>query len=388
MAAVREVAEETGYVLRRGRVDRSGRAATRGARLLRPDHQPGRGVLPGPGRRFRGGHHRPHGGGATHPAAAPLVGSSRARRDRGLDLAGGVAGAVGRDRRRGRCADRAGRAGGVDRAGRTSRVRSPNGPAAQQWVAATSGGAMPSHLVVGIDGSDESAKALAWAVEDARRRQLDLELVYGLAIPVVSDAYGMVMTRPDIDELCRYSESLLDAARTAAEAMDPSVAVRTRLLNGPPAAVLIDASKEAAGLVVGSRGVGAISGRMLGSVAVRVAAKACCPVYVIPTNYDPAAAGGRSGGGRRRRLGVRRRRAPAGLRRGALPRRLARGRGGLSRAVAGPSGRAEPDRGVPDLGGPAGPANRRRGAGAGPYGFRRRDPGRRPAAGVPSRRRR
>ena len=151
---------------------------------------------------------------------------------------------------------------------------------------------MPSHLVVGIDGSDESAKALAWAVEDARRRRLDLELVYGLAVPVVSDAYGMVMTRPDIDELCRYSESLLDAARIAAEGMDASVAVRTRLLNGPPAAVLIEASKEAAGLVVGSRGVGAISGRMLGSVAVRVAAKACCPVYVIPTNFDPAAAAG------------------------------------------------------------------------------------------------
>lgn len=151
---------------------------------------------------------------------------------------------------------------------------------------------MPSHLVVGIDGSDESAKALAWAVEDARRRRLELELVYGLAVPVVSDAYGMVMTRPDIDELCRYSESLLDAARTAAEAMDPGVPITTRLLNGPPAAVLIDASKEAAGLVVGSRGVGAMSGRMLGSVAVRVAAKACCPVYVIPSNYDPAAAAG------------------------------------------------------------------------------------------------
>jgi nucleotide-binding universal stress UspA family protein len=147
---------------------------------------------------------------------------------------------------------------------------------------------MPSHLVVGIDGSDESAAALRWAVEDARRRDLDVELVYGLAIPVVSDAYGMVMTRPDIDELCRYSESLLDAARTAAQRMDPDVAVRTRLLNGPPAAVLIEASKEATGLVVGSRGIGAISGRMLGSVSVRVAAKACCPVYVIPPDYDAA----------------------------------------------------------------------------------------------------
>ena len=71
---------------------------------------------------------------------------------------------------------------------------------------------MSKRLVVGIDGSDESAAALAWAVEDARRRDLSLELVHGLAIPVVSDAYGMVMTRPDIDELCRYAEGLLSAA--------------------------------------------------------------------------------------------------------------------------------------------------------------------------------
>lgn len=149
---------------------------------------------------------------------------------------------------------------------------------------------MPRHLVVGIDGSDESAAALAWAVEDARRRQLDVDLVHALAIPVVSDAYGMVMTRPDVDELCRYAEKLLSAAAAAARGMDDSVNVTTRLLNGPPAGVLIEASKEAAGLVVGNRGVGSIGGRMLGSVAVRVAGKACCPVYVIPGEFDPVAA--------------------------------------------------------------------------------------------------
>ena len=151
---------------------------------------------------------------------------------------------------------------------------------------------MSRRLVVGIDGSDESADALAWAVEDARRRQLDLDLVHGLAIPVVSDAYGMVMTRPDVDELCRYAESLLAAAAAAARSLDESVEVHTRLLNGPPAGVLIEASKDAAGLVVGNRGVGSIGSRMLGSVAVRVAGKACCPVYVIPGGFDPVAAAG------------------------------------------------------------------------------------------------
>ena len=151
---------------------------------------------------------------------------------------------------------------------------------------------MTQRLVVGIDGSDESADALAWAVEDARRRRLELDLVHGLAMPVVSDAYGMVMTRPDIDELCRYGEGLLAAAKAAVAGLDPEVAVATRLLNGPPAGVLIEASKGAAGLVVGNRGVGAIGSRMLGSVAVRVAGNACCPVYVIPGGYDPVAATG------------------------------------------------------------------------------------------------
>ena len=151
---------------------------------------------------------------------------------------------------------------------------------------------MSRRLVVGIDGSDESADALAWAVEDARRRQLGLELVHGLAIPVVSDAYGMVMTRPDIDELCRYAEGLLAAAAAAARSLDDDLQVHTRLLNGPPAGVLIESSKGAAGLVVGNRGVGSIGSRMLGSVAVRVAGKACCPVYVIPGGFDPVAASG------------------------------------------------------------------------------------------------
>jgi nucleotide-binding universal stress UspA family protein len=145
---------------------------------------------------------------------------------------------------------------------------------------------MPENLVVGIDGSDESATALRWAMEEAAKRELAVQLIYGLAIPVVSDAYGMVMTRPDIDELAEYSQKLLEAAETAARRCDPDVPVTSRLVNGPPAAVLLEASKRARGLVLGSRGLGAISGRMLGSVSVRVSAKACCPVYIIPSNFD------------------------------------------------------------------------------------------------------
>ncbi len=146
---------------------------------------------------------------------------------------------------------------------------------------------MTDHLVVGIDGSEESAVALRWAMLQAARRGYSVKLVYALLIPVVSDAYGMVMTRPDVDELSAYSKGLLQAATEAAQRIDPSVEVSTALREGPPAAVLIDESKTAAGLVVGTRGLGAIAGKVLGSVSVRVSVKACCPTYVIPPEWDP-----------------------------------------------------------------------------------------------------
>ena len=104
---------------------------------------------------------------------------------------------------------------------------------------------MSKHLIVGIDGSPESEAAMAWALEEATRRDLEVELVYALAVPVVSDAYGMVMTRPDIDELTDYSQKLLDAALASAQAAAPQLGVSARLASGPPAAVLIEASKQA-----------------------------------------------------------------------------------------------------------------------------------------------
>ncbi|HEU5484695.1 MAG TPA: universal stress protein [Microlunatus sp.] len=144
---------------------------------------------------------------------------------------------------------------------------------------------MSKHLIVGIDGSPESEAAMAWALEEARRRELEVELIYALAVPVVSDAYGMVMTRPDIDELTDYSQNLLDAALISARSAAPDVTVSARLASGPPSAVLIEASKHADGLVVGTRGLGAISGKLLGSVSVRLAGKSFCPVFIVPPEW-------------------------------------------------------------------------------------------------------
>lgn len=144
---------------------------------------------------------------------------------------------------------------------------------------------MSNHLIIGIDGSPESEAAMHWGLEEAARRGVEVELIYALAVPVVSDAYGMVMTRPDIDELTLYSQGLLDAALAAARAAAPELTITARLASGPPAAVLIEASKHADALVVGTRGLGAISGKLLGSVSVRLAGKSVCPVYIVPPEW-------------------------------------------------------------------------------------------------------
>jgi nucleotide-binding universal stress UspA family protein len=146
---------------------------------------------------------------------------------------------------------------------------------------------MVAELVVGIDGSPESEVALNWAVVEASGRGYSLRLVNALILPVVSMAYGMAMARPDLEALEEYTAALIDAAEKSVADQSPGLDVTSIHVSGAPAAVLLEQSRSAAGIVVGTRGLGAISGRLLGSVSVRVAGKSACPVFVIPTEWTP-----------------------------------------------------------------------------------------------------
>lgn len=150
---------------------------------------------------------------------------------------------------------------------------------------------MKRQLVVGIDGSQESATALIWAVAEAARRDLDLQLVYAVAIPMSSTAFGPVYEVPLLADFERYAVEVLMAAQRVALDLDPSVAVTTRYATGVAADVLAEASRGAAGLVVGSRGLGSIGGALLGSVSIGLAGKAHAPMYVIPPLDEGRSAG-------------------------------------------------------------------------------------------------
>ena len=71
-------------------------------------------------------------------------------------------------------------------------------------------------------------------------------------------------------------------ARDHARAREPSVDVETRLVEGHPGAVLVDVSRDARLLVVGSRGRGGFKDLLMGSVSTSCVHHAQCPVVVVP----------------------------------------------------------------------------------------------------------
>jgi nucleotide-binding universal stress UspA family protein len=141
-------------------------------------------------------------------------------------------------------------------------------------------------VVVGVDGSQESYRALDWAVDYARFHGRDLRLVhaYGgrggatLRIELAAQSAAAGHTAPAqnlIDVATAYARSLLEGHG------GPAIDVEGVLHLGAAAGALREESRIASIVVVGSRGHGGVTGLLLGSVAVPVSAHAECPVVVV-----------------------------------------------------------------------------------------------------------
>jgi nucleotide-binding universal stress UspA family protein len=141
-------------------------------------------------------------------------------------------------------------------------------------------------IVVGFDGSPHAAAAARWALDEARRRRADVELVSCFHQPYVAEAGGLAGAYVTSEELIDESKAVVTSAleglhneRSAAEAAGSEIEIR--LLDGPPGPTLVSESKGAAMLVVGRRGHGALARLLLGSVSRYAAIHALCPVVVI-----------------------------------------------------------------------------------------------------------
>jgi len=145
-------------------------------------------------------------------------------------------------------------------------------------------------IIVGVDGSSGSKLAVDWAARDAAMRNVALTVVNALDPPLLlteptpySFGGGMSMA-PGYREWQQDAgrEILNDALKTVEDATKGSpIEVTSEMVNGPAVRTLVDLSKEAQLVVVGSRGRGALARVLLGSVSTGLVQHAHCAVAVI-----------------------------------------------------------------------------------------------------------
>jgi nucleotide-binding universal stress UspA family protein len=136
-------------------------------------------------------------------------------------------------------------------------------------------------IVVGVDGSPGSRKALTWAAAEAADHGADLVVVnvweHTLLPPAgsvsVSERYVPDPSQTTADDLRQIIKDELGE--------DPPILVQPHVKQGRPAKILIEDSENADLLVVGKRGHGGFAGLVLGSVSQHVAAYAKCQVTVV-----------------------------------------------------------------------------------------------------------
>jgi nucleotide-binding universal stress UspA family protein len=140
-----------------------------------------------------------------------------------------------------------------------------------------------SVILVGVDYSEGARAALAFAEEEARLRHGTLRAVHAWQFGFV-DYRGFESFAPeigDIHELREAAAAALDATLREALPDFDDVTIEQRVVEGTPAAVLVDESHDADLLVVGSRGHGGFAQLLLGSVSQQCAHHAACPVVIV-----------------------------------------------------------------------------------------------------------
>jgi nucleotide-binding universal stress UspA family protein len=139
---------------------------------------------------------------------------------------------------------------------------------------------LSGRIVVGVDGSEGSDRALAFALDEGRLRDWEVEVVHAWCYPAV--AFSPFVPTPNLSQadLEDAGNEVLDQALARANTAGARV---TRLLvMGGSAPVLLEVATSADLLVVGTRGHGGFTGLMLGSTSQHCAHHPPCPVVIVP----------------------------------------------------------------------------------------------------------
>jgi nucleotide-binding universal stress UspA family protein len=136
-------------------------------------------------------------------------------------------------------------------------------------------------VVVGVDASEDSEDALAFAFAYASRHHTPLKAV----LCYHPDALATMLWRSEPPAPTRV-EAWLSEALTGWQEKYPDVDVHRAVIREHPVAGLVTESLSADLLVVGTRGRHALAGTLLGSVSQGVLHQAVCPVAVVPAHTD------------------------------------------------------------------------------------------------------
>jgi len=154
-------------------------------------------------------------------------------------------------------------------------------------------------VVVAVDGSDASKQAVRWAANTANKRGIPLRLASSYTMPQFLYAEGMVPPQELFDDLQTEALEKVEEARAIAHETAPEIKIGHTIAEGSPIDMLLDMSNDVTMIVMGSRGLGGLSGMVMGSVSGAVVSHANCPVVVVredsavdeDTKYGPVVVG-------------------------------------------------------------------------------------------------
>lgn len=133
-------------------------------------------------------------------------------------------------------------------------------------------------VVVGVDGSEHSLRALDRAADEASRRGAELEIVCGRT-PVGRGPTPE--TQADRERVLKAAQQVVEAVAERARDRVPDLGIVRSPTDEPAVDALVRASRDAILTVVGTRGHGGFAGLLLGSVSLRLAAHCASPLMVV-----------------------------------------------------------------------------------------------------------
>lgn len=142
-------------------------------------------------------------------------------------------------------------------------------------------------IVVGVDGSPDSLRAVRWAADEAALRKRPLRVVHAVAAWLQERDVDMRLTSVR-EWLLVGGQEVVNAAVEVARERAPGIDAEGEVVPGGAARTLVERARDAAMVVVGSHGTGTLTGLLLGSTALQVVTHAASPTVVV-RNVEPVA---------------------------------------------------------------------------------------------------